>query len=108
MAAPIEINHISYAKNADPFALTNVLYSILTPGVVYDLKRRTVIDPGRPAPREHCSNTKKTFQEDGSRGLRGSPRHGLDRPATLPSRDSARAGTVAHNRAHRNLSQTSR
>lgn len=45
-----EINHIGYAQNRDPFALTNVLYSILTPGVVYDLKRRTVVDAGPIAP----------------------------------------------------------
>jgi cyanophycinase len=42
----IEINHIGYSENRQPFALTNVVYSILTPGVVYDLQRRTVIDPG--------------------------------------------------------------
>ena len=46
----IEINHIGYAENRRPFALTNVLYSILTPGVVYDLTRRTVVDPGPIAP----------------------------------------------------------
>jgi cyanophycinase len=46
----IETNHIGYAKNGDPFALTNVLYSVLTPGLVYDLKRRTVVDPGPTAP----------------------------------------------------------
>ena len=46
----IEINHIGYAENRNPFALTNVVYSVLTPGVVYDLKRRTVIDPGPVAP----------------------------------------------------------
>ena len=46
----IEINHIGYAQNTHPFALTNVLYSVLTAGVVYDLKRRTVIDPGPTAP----------------------------------------------------------
>ncbi len=46
----IEINHIGYAENKHPFALTNVLYSVLTPGVVYDLKRRTVVDPGPIAP----------------------------------------------------------
>ncbi len=47
---PIEINHIGYAENTKPFALTNVSYSVLTAGVVYDLKRRTVIDPGPTAP----------------------------------------------------------
>jgi len=46
----MEINHIGYARNGSPFALTNVLYSVLTAGVVYDLKRRTVIDPGPTAP----------------------------------------------------------
>lgn len=46
----IEINHIGYAENGSPFALTNVRYSVLTPGVVYDLKRRTVVDPGPIAP----------------------------------------------------------
>lgn len=46
----IEINHIGYAENGNPFGLTNVLYSILTKGMVYDLKRRTVIDPGPIAP----------------------------------------------------------
>ena len=46
----IEINHISYAENGNPFALSNVLYSVLTPGVVYDLERRKVVDPGPIAP----------------------------------------------------------
>jgi cyanophycinase len=46
----IEINHIGYVENRRPFALTNVIYSLLTPGMVYDLKRRTVIDPGPIAP----------------------------------------------------------
>ena len=46
----IEINHIGYADNGNPFALTNVLYSILTSGVIYDLKRRTVVDPGPIGP----------------------------------------------------------
>lgn len=46
----IEVNHIGYVKNRKPFALTNVIYSLLTPGMVYDLKRRTVIDPGPIAP----------------------------------------------------------
>ena len=46
----IETNHIGYVENRDPFALTNVRYSVLTPGVVYDLKRRTVVDPGPIAP----------------------------------------------------------
>lgn len=45
-----EINHIGYTENGSPFAFTNVLYSVLTPGVVYDLKRRTVVDPGPLAP----------------------------------------------------------
>ena len=46
----IDLNHIGYAENRKPFALTNVIYSVLTPGVVYDLKHRTVIDPGPIAP----------------------------------------------------------
>lgn len=46
----IEINHIGYAENRRPFGLTNVTYSILTAGMVYDLKRRTVVDPGPIAP----------------------------------------------------------
>lgn len=46
----IEINHIGYAQNRHPFALTNVIYSVLTPGMVYDIKRRTVIAPGPIAP----------------------------------------------------------
>ena len=46
----IEINHIGYVENGDPFTLTNVLYSVLTPGVVYDINRRTVINPGPIAP----------------------------------------------------------
>ena len=46
----IEINHIGYAENREAFALTNVCYSVLTPGVVYDLKLRTVVDPGPIAP----------------------------------------------------------
>jgi cyanophycinase len=46
----IETNHIGYVENRKPFALTNVLYSLLTPGMVYDLKRRTVVDTGPVAP----------------------------------------------------------
>ena len=46
----IEINHIGYVENGNPFALTNVLYSLLTPGIVYDLVRRTVIEPGPLSP----------------------------------------------------------
>jgi len=46
----MEINHVGYVENREPFALTNVLYSVLTPGVVYDLKRRTVVDAGPIAP----------------------------------------------------------
>lgn len=46
----IGINHIGYSENRQPFALTNVVYSILTPGVVYDLQSRTVIDPGPTNP----------------------------------------------------------
>ena len=46
----IEINHIGYAENRQPFALTNVIYSILSTGMVYDLQRRTVVDPGPIAP----------------------------------------------------------
>lgn len=74
MAAPIEINHISYAKNADPFALTNVLYSILTPGVVYDLKRRTVIDPGPTGPK------RALFQHE-----ENVPRRRIARPERFPT-----------------------
>jgi cyanophycinase len=50
--AGIEINHIGYTENRLPFAVTNILYSVLTPGVVYDLKRRAVMDPGPTAPPE--------------------------------------------------------
>jgi cyanophycinase len=46
----MEINQIGFAKNHKPFALTNVLYSVLTAGMVYDLKRRRVLDPGPAAP----------------------------------------------------------
>lgn len=46
----IEINHVGYVENGQPFALTNVTYSTLTSGVVYDLKSRSVIDPGPIAP----------------------------------------------------------
>jgi cyanophycinase len=46
----IEINHVGYVENGHPFALTNVIYSVLTPGVVYDLKQRKVIEPGPIAP----------------------------------------------------------
>ena len=46
----IEINHIGYVKNGAPFGLTNVVYSLLTLGMVYDLKRRTVVDPGPISP----------------------------------------------------------
>ena len=61
----IEINHIGYAENRKPFALTNVLYSILTPGVVYDLKRRTVVDPGPIGPPESMiSKPTKKRQKD--------------------------------------------
>jgi len=45
-----EINHIGYAENRDPFTITNLLYSILTTGVLYDLEKRAVIDPGPTAP----------------------------------------------------------
>ena len=46
----IEVNHIGYVENRQPFALTNVVYSVLTAGVVFDLKLRKVIDPGPIAP----------------------------------------------------------
>ena len=46
----MQINHIGYAKNREPFALTNMIYSLLTPGMVYDIQRRKVIDPGPTAP----------------------------------------------------------
>jgi len=48
----IGINHIGFAENSKPFAMTNVLYSVLTQGVVYDIKSRTVVDPGPAAPVE--------------------------------------------------------
>ena len=46
----IEINHIGYAENRQPFALTNVIYSVMTAGVVFDLTQRKVIEPGPIAP----------------------------------------------------------
>jgi cyanophycinase len=46
----IEVNHVGYVKNGEPYALTNVIYSTLTQGVVYDLKRRKIVDPGPIAP----------------------------------------------------------
>lgn len=46
----ININHIGYVENGSPFALTDVKYSVLTPGVVYDIERRTVVNPGPLAP----------------------------------------------------------
>tara|TARA_R110002126_G_scaffold279836_1_gene426947 strand:+ start:109326 stop:110171 length:846 start_codon:yes stop_codon:yes gene_type:complete len=55
----IEINHIGYAENGQPFGLTNMTYSVLTPGMVYDLKRRTVIDPGPTAPPKTIVKKKK-------------------------------------------------
>ena len=48
----VEVNHIGFAENRHPFGLTNVIYSVLTPGMVYDLGRRTVVDPGPLAPPE--------------------------------------------------------
>lgn len=62
----MEINHIGYAENGNPFALTNVLYSILTPGVVYDLKRRTVVDPGPIAPPKSMIPERKTRSKKAS------------------------------------------
>jgi len=56
----IAINHIGYAENRKPFALTNVVYSVLTAGMVYDLKRRIVVDPGPIAPPKSMVPTKKT------------------------------------------------
>jgi cyanophycinase len=61
----IEINHIGYAKNGEPFGLTNMNYSVLTAGMVYDLERRTVIDPGPLTPpksivKERRSSTRKS------------------------------------------------
>ena len=41
----IEINHVGYVENGNPFALTKVIYSVLTQGVVSDLKKRMVIAP---------------------------------------------------------------
>jgi cyanophycinase len=46
----IEVNHIGYVENGKPFAVTNVLYSVLAPGMAFDLKRRTVVDPGPISP----------------------------------------------------------
>lgn len=46
----LEINHIGHVKNGTPLGLTNVIYSLLTLGMVYDLKRRTVVDPGPITP----------------------------------------------------------
>jgi cyanophycinase len=46
----IEVNHIGYVENRKPFALTNVNYSVLTAGVVYDIQQRKVIDAGPIAP----------------------------------------------------------
>lgn len=46
----IEINQIGFADNTKPFALTNVRYSVLTPGMVYDLKSRKVLNSGPAAP----------------------------------------------------------
>jgi cyanophycinase len=63
----IEINHIGYAENRDPFALTNVVYSVLTPGVVFDLQTRRVIDPGPTGP------VKSIVPEDLPRPERASP-----------------------------------
>ncbi len=48
--ACMELNHIGYAENRKPFGVTNVVYSVLTQGMVYDLKTRRVIDPGPAAP----------------------------------------------------------
>jgi len=61
----IEINHIGYVENRMPFALSNVVYSLLTPGMMYDLKKRTVIDPGPIAPpRSMVPKKKKSPQTD--------------------------------------------
>ena len=57
----IQINHIGYAENRDPFALTNVTYSVLTAGMVYDLKQRTVIDPGPTAPPKSSLPNRKKY-----------------------------------------------
>lgn len=59
----IEINHIGYAENRQPFALTNVVYSVLTPGVVYDLHRRTVVDPGPTGPARSIVPTRDEISE---------------------------------------------
>ncbi len=56
----IEINHIGYAQNRDAFAVTNVIYSVLTPGVIYDIKRRTVVDPGPVAPPKSIVPTRES------------------------------------------------
>ena len=56
---PCEINHIGYVGNGEPFAITNVLYSVLTAGVVFDLEKRVVIDPGPTAPPKSLLPTAK-------------------------------------------------
>ena len=45
----MEINHIGYADNGQPFAVTNVTYSVLTSGVVFDIEQRRVTDAGPTA-----------------------------------------------------------
>jgi len=62
----IEINHIGYAENRQPFALTNVLYSILTSGMVYDLSRRIVVDAGPITPPKSMvpKKAKRSEQDD--------------------------------------------
>ena len=57
----IQINHIGYAENQHPFALNNVTYSVLTAGMVYDLKQRTVIDPGPTAPPKSSLPNRKKY-----------------------------------------------
>jgi cyanophycinase len=43
-------NHIGYVDNGKPFTISNIAYSVLTPGVVFDLKNRCIIDPGPIGP----------------------------------------------------------
>lgn len=42
----IDINHIGYVKNGESFTISNVIYSLLTPGVVYDMTQKRIVNPG--------------------------------------------------------------
>ncbi len=63
----IEINHIGYAENRQPFGLSNVLYSVLSAGMVYDLVQRKVIDAGPTAPPKSLLPGKKKRKKRQSR-----------------------------------------